>query len=97
MSKATIEGLGGMHGMLAAHFTDVLKNGERATRVDKETGEVIEYRTAPTAATLNQIRQFLKDNQIEADRTKNKPLIDLASQLPTYEPDEYDTQPGAAH
>jgi hypothetical protein len=90
-----------MHGMLADHFTDVLKNGERATRVDKETGEVIEYRTAPTAATLNQIRQFLKDNQIEADRTRNRPLVDLAKALPTFEPsDEYDdngTHRGASH
>ena len=63
MSKAANKSrLEALHDALATEMARILKDGEVA--VDKETGEAV--RTTPAAATLNAIRQFLKDNNIEA-------------------------------
>lgn len=50
------------HNLLAELFIEVLEKGE--TAVDKETGKIVKL--TPNAATLNQIRQFLKDNDVKA-------------------------------
>lgn len=73
--KLTSDDLDPIHEALAAHFADVLKNGEKVMQTDRETGVITEKRVAPSAAMLNQIRQFLKDNGIEvakgSKRVKN--------------------------
>lgn len=71
--KAVLEAL---HAALANTFKDILENGE--TAVDKDTGEAV--KVTPGASTLNAIRQFLKDNQIEAGPT-NDSLQDLGKKL----------------
>lgn len=64
--------------LLTQEMKDQLENGKQI--YDKNTGEVV--RTSPDAATLNTIRQFLKDNGIEARGDKSPALQSLASQLP---------------
>lgn len=63
---------------LADTMRDVLENGKAVT--DKETGELV--RVTPDASTLNVIRQFLKDNQIDAVAKAGSPLGKLADSLP---------------
>jgi ribosomal protein L19E len=58
---AKVDALEALHVQLAEHMTDVLKNGEKT--VDREGNEI---RVPPAAATLNAIRQFLKDNDVKA-------------------------------
>jgi hypothetical protein len=70
MSKADKTKLGAIHGMLADTFEDVLKNGEVSIETDKETGERVPVKATVSPAMAAQIRQFLKDNHIEADITK---------------------------
>lgn len=65
-----------LHEALANDMLDRLSNGEEVVK----DGEVV--RVKPSAATLNAIRQFLKDNGIEAQRLPGNPLGKLASQLP---------------
>ena len=58
-----------LHEMLCDELTERLKNGE--------DGE----RAAP--ATLNVIRQFLRDNNIDGTLENNEALQDLMKELPT--------------
>lgn len=62
MSRASKQAMDALHGALATTFKDILENGEKV--VDKETGEVV--RATPGASMLNAVRQFLKDNGVEA-------------------------------
>lgn len=78
--KATESALGSLHGILCEHFADILMNGEQV--VDIETGEV-SFRK-PSAAVLAQIRQFLKDNKIEASPENGSPLAHLVGVLPKF-------------
>lgn len=80
---ASQEKLSNLHDALANHFADVLKNGEEELTKD---GEVV--RVKPKAATLNAIRQFLKDNGIEAKPGEGTGLGHLVAQLPQFEEDE---------
>lgn len=77
MSNATKESMGELHGALANKLTDMLTKGETAVTKD---GEVVQL--PPSAATLSVIRQFLKDNGIEALATPGSPLASLATGLP---------------
>lgn len=81
MSKATPEAMGALHGALAEHFADILKNGELVPTTDSE-GNTVYTRVKPGAAMMAQIRQFLKDNHIEATAVKGKPLAGLLDELP---------------
>lgn len=81
MGNATVDQLGGLHGLLADTFIDLVKNGEVVKVTDKETGEVNALRVTPSAAVLAQARQFLKDNNIEATKANAK-LKALADVLP---------------
>jgi hypothetical protein len=94
--KADTKQLDGLHQMLATHFEDVLRNGEEVIQIDKESGERIVTRVKPSAAMLNQIRTFLKDNHIEVDPTKSKRMNVLAAGLPFQGDDDDDSQ-GATH
>ncbi|MFN4278294.1 MAG: hypothetical protein ACK4FJ_18530 [Ferrovibrio sp.] len=80
---ASQDKLAALHDALASHFADVLKNGEE--ELTKE-GEVV--RVKPKAATLNAIRQFLKDNGIEAKPGDGNGLGHLVAQLPQFEDDD---------
>ena len=99
MSRMSVDKLDPMHEALAAHLLDVLVNGEEVKVTNKETGEVRLIRVKPSAATLNQIRQFLKDNGVEATAT-SKRIHNLATALPfAGDSDDEDDAPtsGATH
>src|SRR5574337_631531 len=66
MTRITVNDLDPMHEALSAHFLDILKNGEEVINIDRETGERTVARCKPSAAMMNQIRQFLKDNNVIA-------------------------------
>lgn len=69
MSKATEDLLASLHGALALHFKDLLdsaKSGEKQL----------------TASEMNVIRQFIRDNGIEAIATESNPLGQLTEALP---------------
>jgi hypothetical protein len=78
MSAATKDALDKLHATLANVMTSILTKGEVA--VNKETGEVVML--TPSAAHLSNIRQFLRDNGVEAAPGTSKPLASLASALP---------------
>lgn len=71
--------LGAMHDKLAEVMKDILANGEETVT---NQGEVV--RVKPKAATLNVIRQFLKDNGIDCAKRPNSPAQSLAEQLPEF-------------
>lgn len=79
MSKnaATEAALSALHGELAAAFKDMLEARD-------ESGK----RLVPPAQVLNVIRQFLKDNGIEADRRTMSALAALSHDLP-FDGEEY--------
>lgn len=69
MSKsAPKKELEALHAALANTFKTILEEGE--TEVDKDGGIV---KVTPKPATLNAIRQFLKDNGIESAEVPAKP------------------------
>ncbi len=57
--------------------------------VDKETGEVVHL--TPDAASLNVVRQFLKDNGQGVLPGTNSKINDLAASLP-FSGEEYSTE-----
>jgi len=73
--------LASIHSEMAAKMLDIVRNGKVV--VDKETGEAKEV--SMTAAEMNVIRQFLKDNGIDSVPRKDNPLGKLASELPDFE------------
>lgn len=62
---------------LAAEMTDQLENGKQ--KLSKE-GELV--RESPDAATLNVIRQLLKDNGIQVIGEKSDALRSIVNALP---------------
>lgn len=76
--KTTSKALEAVFDLLAEEFKAQLRDGKIA--YDKNTGE--EIKLSPDAATLNVIRQFLKDQGIEAIGEKSDQLGDLAASLP---------------
>ena len=72
--RGTEEMLAGLHGLMASYFKDVLINS-------KSTGEPL------PPATLNAIRQFLKDNGIDCVGRNNADMNDITRDLPTFEED----------
>lgn len=74
MSRASKAAMDALHGALATTFKDILENGEVV--VDKETGDAV--RVKPGASMLNAVRQFLKDNGIEAAPGTNPEMGELA-------------------
>ena len=94
--SADSEMLGSIHTLLAEDMLKRLKEGEEVVTKDAE-GKTVVTRVKPSAATLGQIRQFLKDNNIEADKKKNKPLVNLAAALPFTTEDDDEPTTGATH
>ena len=80
--KASENLLNELHDRLAQDMLSRLKDGEEEL-VD---GEVVKVKPKP--ATLNAIRQFLKDNGVEGAAEENTPLRNLASQLNGIDIDE---------
>jgi hypothetical protein len=78
MSKrATDDALSALHQALAVQFKEILENGKAVE--DKETGEVV--RVSPDASTLNAIRQFLKDNNIQSAPGTNSNLEEMGRRV----------------
>lgn len=71
-----------LYDKLVEAYNDRLANGEDAVLKD---GSVI--KTTCTAATLKEIREFLKSQGIDADGTKHKGVQSLASKLPFAQPE----------
>lgn len=67
-----------LHELLARDLKDRLENGEvfltkdGETVLNPETGEKVRVRPSP--ATLNVVRQFLKDNGIDAEARQGTPF-----------------------
>ena len=76
MAKATSDNLGDLHRVLAEYYTSVLK-GE----IKDEAGTELRL----NASMVNSIRQFLKDNRIEADLVPGSPLEELTDNLPDFD------------
>lgn len=76
------DNLQSLHELLALDLLDRLKNGEKVVA----GGEAVVVKAS--ASTLNVIRQFLKDNGIEAVRTPKNPLGRLAANLPSFNDEE---------
>ncbi|WP_298996916.1 hypothetical protein [uncultured Desulfovibrio sp.] len=73
--RGTEDMLADLHGLMASYFKDVLSNS-------RATGEPL------PPATLNAIRQFLKDNGIDCVGRNNADMNDITRDLPTFEEDE---------
>jgi hypothetical protein len=69
---------------LVENMDDILTNGEEVV-----AGDAV-VRVKPKAATLNVIRQLLKDNGIEARNGPQNKLGSLADKLPTFPTDAPD-------
>lgn len=76
--KTDSKALGGLFDAFAEVLREAVVNGK--TVVDKETGEV--QRVTPDAATLNVVRQFLKDTGTNVVPNTNPVVNDIASSLP---------------
>lgn len=70
--RGTEDMLADLHGLMAIHFKDVLKHS-------RESGEPV------PPATLNAIRQFLKDNGIDCIGRNNQDINDLTKDLPVFD------------
>lgn len=70
---ATKDQLNTLHALLAESFATAL-----STKQVDENGNIV----PPSSAMMNVIRQFLKDNNVEALDTPNSPLRKLVSTLP---------------
>lgn len=73
-SKATVDALGELHGVVAKVLTSQLRH----TITNETSGEVIH--TAP-ASTIAAAIAFLKNNNITADPSKNEALAELNNML----------------
>lgn len=73
--RGTEDMLASLHGLMTEHFKDVLKAA-------KDSGEPI------PPATLNAIRQFLKDNGIDCIGRHNPDINDITKDLPVFDAEE---------
>jgi len=65
-----------LHRLLSERMLEVLRDGRETTAPDGSTKMV-----KATAADFNAIRNFLKDNGINAVKTVDSPLNDLVSEM----------------
>ena len=70
MSKATEQAVSELHGLLAVALKEQMMLKDEDGRVN--------------AAVLNQVRQYLKDNNITST-LDSKPMADLVDSLPTFD------------
>ncbi len=71
-----------LHAYLARELRRQIVEG--TVEVDKKGGVV---KVPPTPALLNVVRQFLRDNGVQADAKKNADVGDLLHSLPEFESD----------
>lgn len=64
---------------------DLLSRIHRQTA--EEMLEILDSEEGPTAAQLNVIRQFLKDNHMDEAVSNETPVFKLAERLPFRDPD----------
>jgi hypothetical protein len=95
--KATLDKLDSLHGALAQDMAERLTQGEEIVTKDGE-GNVVVTKVKVSAATLGQIRQFLKDNNIEVDKTHGrKRMGNIVDNLPFPGADDAPPSTGATH
>jgi len=87
---AKVESLGKLHKRLTKVLLDILKNGQVVEILNEETGELEPKVVTPDKAYLNIARQFLKDNNIEADLSQSADGKELTEELPFDEDDAPD-------
>jgi hypothetical protein len=78
VSKGTKDKLQDAHDKLTDMFIDLLDNGVPVK--DETTGEV--HKAPPPAAYVSVLRQFLKDNNVEAIAVPKSKMAGLVSRLP---------------
>jgi hypothetical protein len=78
--KKTDEVLSDLHAQLAVHLTHGLVHG---MEVMDDSGEI--KRVPVNPAYLNVVRQFLKDNKMEALPAQGSPMGNLVEALPSFE------------
>lgn len=76
--KTDSKALGDLFDAFAGQLKTILEEGR--TVIDKETGEAV--KVTPDSASLNVIRQFLKDTGTAPVPGANKVVNDIASMLP---------------
>ena len=94
MSKASERELGELHGVLAKKLSTIITEGLTEVVMTEEGDTVVknEIKTEAPASILSIARQFLKDNNIEADAGKGTPMGDLVDSLPFNEEEGHATQ-----
>jgi len=65
-----------LHNLLSARMLEVLQNGRETIAPDGSTKMIM-----ATAADFNAVRNFLKDNGINAVKTIDSPLNNLVSEM----------------
>ncbi|RVB05682.1 hypothetical protein [Mesorhizobium sp. M7A.F.Ca.CA.004.02.1.1] len=85
--KTDSKALASLFDAFAGELQKLITDGK--TVMDKE-GEIV--RLSPDAASLNVIRQFLKDTNTTVAPNTNKVVNDIASSLP-FDGSEHDDQP----
>ena len=77
---APLDAMQKLHSDLAKELSKMVRGGQVV--MDENGLPVV---ISPTPAVLNVVRQFLKDNNIQAQLGKNKDLLDLESMLPFHD------------
>ena len=73
-----MESMNELHGLLAKELKSQILNGTKV--INKETGELESVSCTP--ATMNVVRQFLKDNNVESDGAIDPNIASLTEELP---------------
>lgn len=81
MSKATVDQLGELHGLVCQWGIDKLQELEPINQMTPEGPVTVGYKKAAKSGDIAAIRAFLNDNNISADIDTNKGLSDLKKQL----------------
>ena len=82
---ASLASLQSLHGVLSRQLTKMITHGQVVlVEETNEAGDKVQIPVviSPTPAVLNVVRQFLKDNNIQAQIGKNEDLTDLEHALP---------------
>lgn len=82
--KTDSKALQGLFDKFADLLKETLEDGKAV--IDKDSGEIV--RVTPDAATLNVVRQFLKDTNTTIVPGTNETVNDIAKNLPFSSTDE---------
>lgn len=81
MSKATVDQLGELHGLVCQWGVDKLNEFEPIQAMTPEGPVTVGYKRAAKANDISAITKFLNDNKVTADIRTNKGLTDLSNTL----------------